>query len=60
MLLDVQINKVKYSDSGNRITIALKMPCYPDYPPKKWSERNYNSVILELDFLPYLRLKISA
>ena len=34
MLLDVQITKLNISDSGNRITIALKMPCYPDYPPK--------------------------
>jgi hypothetical protein len=60
MLLDVQITKLNISDSGNRITIALKMPCYPDYPPKKWSERNYNSVILELDFFAISALKISA
>ncbi len=42
MLVDVQITKVAISDSGNIITIAFKMPCYTDCPPKKWKERNYN------------------
>ena len=60
MLVDVQITKLAISDIGNRITIAFKMPFYPDSPPKKWQERNYNSVIVELDFFAISTLKISA
>ncbi len=60
MLVDVQITKLAISDSGNRITIAFKMPFYADSPPKKWKERNYNSVMVELDFFAISTLKISA
>ncbi|MCX7920802.1 MAG: immunity 50 family protein [Clostridia bacterium] len=59
-LVDVQITKLAISDSGNRITIAFKMPIYPDFPPKKWKERDYNAVIMELDFFAISGLKISA
>ncbi|WP_252231574.1 MULTISPECIES: hypothetical protein [unclassified Clostridium] len=34
MLGEVQITKLAISDSGNRITIAFKMPFYPESPPK--------------------------
>jgi hypothetical protein len=60
MLEEVQITKLGISDSGNRITIAFKMPHYPDFSPKKWIERNYNSVIVELDFFAISALKINA
>lgn len=59
-LADVQISKLAISDSGNRITIAFKMPTYPDFPSKKWKERNYNAVIVELDFFAISGLKIST
>ncbi|NFG61464.1 hypothetical protein FDG75_12990 [Clostridium botulinum] len=60
MLGEVQITKLAISDSGNRITIAFKMPFYPESPPKKWKERNYNSAMLELDFFAISMLNINA
>lgn len=60
ILVDVQITKLAISDSGNRITIAFKMPFYPDSPPKKWKERNYNSVIVEFDFFSISTLNINT
>lgn len=60
MLVDIQITKLSISDSGNRITIVFKMPYYPDFQPKKWKQRGYNSVVVELDFFAISELKISS
>lgn len=59
-LSKVQITKFAISDSGNRVTIAFKMPIFPDFPPKKWSEKNYNSIMIEVDFFAISKLNINA
>ncbi|MBQ3422939.1 MAG: hypothetical protein IJH34_15080 [Romboutsia sp.] len=59
-LSNVQITKFAISDSGNRVTIAFKMPIYPNLPPKKWKGRNYNSAIVEIDFFAISKLNINA
>lgn len=57
-LTNVEIVKVSMSDGGFNITVLFVMPSTPDFLPKKWREKEYNSVMVKLDFFAISKLNI--
>jgi hypothetical protein len=49
-LLNVDIQQLNISDTGDRVTLKFNMPYYADNPPKKWIDANYNATVVQLDF----------
>ncbi|MFC6233272.1 Imm50 family immunity protein [Paenibacillus allorhizosphaerae] len=49
-LRNLRIEEIKFSREGNRISVGFDFPVFADNPPKKWIERGYTIVFVELDF----------
>jgi hypothetical protein len=59
-LNDVRISSILYGDEGDRVTIILDLPLYPDNPPSKWISSKFNTVVVEIDFFNIRDLCIKA
>ncbi|MBP3950152.1 Imm50 family immunity protein [Bacillus suaedae] len=59
-LINVRIEAIKIEEEGRKISINFNMPKFADNPPRKWSDLNYNTVFVELDFFDAQDLTIKS
>lgn len=59
-LVNVRIEKVEISNEGNRISMSFDMPYFPDKPPIKWCNANYNTANVNIDLFEIHEVNISS
>lgn len=49
-LNNVNILVIKLEGERNKVSLTCDLPYYADYPPQKWIDAKYNTVIVQIDF----------